>query len=191
MAIVVGDVTGHGVAAALLMATARALLRGQMTSDLPLAARMQHVNVRLCEDTPVNRFMTLVYLVLDRATRSVTLVNAGHDPVLVYNAERDDFDELEGDDLALGIDEDWEFTESTRTDIPVGSLLVFTSDGVWEAMNDRNEMFGKERVRAIVREMHAGPAQAIVDRLIADVAQHRGDLPQDDDITIVVARLSA
>ena len=97
LAVAVGDVTGHGISAALLMTTARALLRSRATPPGDIAQLIADVNTRLSDDTPDGRFMTLLYMVIDCRDRNVRLVSAGHDPVLCYDPDTDRFSELSGD----------------------------------------------------------------------------------------------
>ena len=115
LGVVVGDVTGHGVAAALLMASVRGFLRARATLSQSPAEIITGVNRLTSVDTAeTGQFMTLFYLVLDHQTNRITWVRAGHDPGLLYCPATDRFEELSGTGLALGVDEDWEGQEAAR-----------------------------------------------------------------------------
>lgn len=193
LAIAVGDVTGHGVAAALLMATARALVRMRTALPGELAESFGDINRHLATDTDAGRFMTLMFLVLDREKRTARWVGAGHDPVLVYDPQTDSFTELVGRDLPLGIEPGWVFTEEQTDELKPGQVLFVGTDGLWEAFNAAEEPYGKDRLRECIRR-HArggeGSAAEIADSVIEDVERFRGGHPQLDDITLVVIRLS-
>ncbi len=187
--IVVGDVTGHGVAAALLMATARALIRGRLDTPQPLADTMTHVNRHLSIDRLPGRFMTLFCCVIDARARLVRWTSAGHDPAIVYHPGDDRFSEWDGEDLPLGIDPCWQYHERSRTGWSPGDVVVVGTDGIWECRNHAGEQFGKDRLRQVIRR-HATGSAAKISRAITDaVGSYRGDRPQQDDITLVVVKL--
>jgi serine phosphatase RsbU (regulator of sigma subunit) len=188
LAVAVGDVTGHGVAAALLMATGRALLRSRAVPPGELTDLLKQVNVRLHEDVPDGRFMTLIYALIDRCARTVALVSAGHDPILLYDPAADTFRDLEGDDIPLGIDATWHFTQKSWDSIPTRCVLFFGTDGVWETRSPSGEMFGKERLQNIIRAHAAEPSEKIIQAVTRAIREFRGSVPQHDDVTVVVIR---
>ncbi len=193
VAMVVGDVTGHGVPSALLMATARALLRGFASlEDMPggLAGRVTLMNRLLCQDVQGSgRFMTLFFLELDYTQHLVRWVRAGHDPALLYSPQQDDFSELRGDGLLLGVADDFEFVQFEEPLQTPGSIIILGTDGIWEAANEAGEQFGKERLKESVRHHAAQSAseivQAVLDELHAFVPK-----PQDD-VTLVIIKKQA
>lgn len=189
LAIAVGDVTGHGIAAALLMTTARALLRSRATPPGDLSQLIQDVNTRLSDDTPDGRFMTLMYMLIDFRANKVRLVSAGHDPALCYDPTRDEFSELSGSNIPLAVDKEACFSEVDYDDIPDGAILVIGTDGIWETCNKEEELYGKDRLRELVRRHKDKPSQGIVDEIVADLARFRGDIQQQDDVTAVVVKL--
>ncbi len=190
LAIAVGDVTGHGVAAALLMATARALIRMRTTLPGELAEHFGDINRHLAADTDDGRFMTLMFLVLDRAQGSARWVGAGHDPVLVYDPETDDFTELVGRDLPLGIEPAWAFTEQSTDTLRTGQILFIGTDGIWETLDENNNFYGKDRLRDRLRQYATEPAASIADAVVRDIEQFRRDRPQLDDVTMVVVKVT-
>lgn len=189
VAVAVGDVSGHGIAAALLMASARALVRSSLGEMQEPAASMGHTNRLLSEDIQDGNFMTMALLVIDAAGRSVRWVNAAHDASLVLDVANGAFVPLDGGDLPLGIESAWRFTEHTLR-LPEGHVVIAAgTDGIWEARNDRGEAFGRERLcESILR--HAGRnAGEICERVIADLETFRNGAAQDDDVTLVIVTL--
>lgn len=189
LAVVVGDVTGHGIAAALLMATGRALLRSRVHGTGSLAQVITDINRMLTADTDADRFMTLVLLVIDVDTHRLNWISAGHDAPLVYHPDEDRFTELDGGGVPLGIDADWQYEEYGCGASPAGQVIVIGTDGIWEAHNPAGEMFGKDRLRRVIREHAARSADQICSAITAAVAEFRQEHPQEDDLTLVVVKL--
>jgi phosphoserine phosphatase RsbU/P len=189
LVVAVGDVTGHGVAAAILMATARALLRSRIDHGNELAAVISNINLHLADDRQAGRFMTLLCLLLDVDQRMLTWVGAGHDPVIVYDPGTDAFDELAGVDLPLGVDPTWQYQHFCSDRWQPGMVLLIGTDGIWETRDPDGRQFGKVRLREVLRA-HAGePAQAVGEAIVAAVEAFRGRGPQEDDLTFVVIKL--
>lgn len=188
VAIMIGDVAGHGVAAALLMTTARALLRSREARPGRLAEKIGEVNRHLCRDAHGGRFMTLFLAVLDADAQRINWVGAGHGPGFIYDPGQDSFVEISGPDIPMGVDPGWHYEELSHTGWSPGTVLLVATDGVWETRNPEGAMFGKEAVwrviRANSRRSAAGIAEAVTDAL----RQFRGGLPQIDDVTLVVVK---
>lgn len=190
--IAVGDVMGHGIAAALLMASARAALRTNALDRRPgLGQLMTRVNRILSSDNRHNRFMTLSLIQVDGVSGRVAWSSAGHDPAIVYDAAADGFRELEGGEIPLGIMEDVEYREYVAEPLSPGSVLIVATDGVWETFDEKDQQYGKERLRAVVRAHHACPATAIAAALEADLAAFRGRRAYADDVTFVIVKPGA
>jgi predicted ATPase/serine phosphatase RsbU (regulator of sigma subunit) len=188
LGVVIGDVTGHGVSAALLMASVRGFLRARAGMADSAAEIIGGVNRLTSVDTAeTGQFMTLFYLVVDHRNYNVNWVRAGHDPALLYCPKTDRFEELSGGGLALGVEEDWEFEDFNRTVKP-GQILLLTTDGIFEAHNTAGEMFGKDRFKAVVRQNASLEAEGLRKAVFEAVAEFRGDEPQEDDITLVILR---
>jgi sigma-B regulation protein RsbU (phosphoserine phosphatase) len=187
-AIVVGDVSGHGVSSALLMASVRAYLRGRALQPGPVAEMLTGVNRLVSVDTlETGQFMTLFFLVIAAQTGRLTWVRAGHHPALFYSPFGGCCGELGGEGIPLGVTEDWEYTEYSATAKP-GEIFILTTDGLWEAQNDKGEMFGQKRFKEIIGNNSALGAESILESIIEAVATFRGEIPQDDDITIAVLK---
>jgi sigma-B regulation protein RsbU (phosphoserine phosphatase) len=189
----VGDATGHGIAAALFMATGRALLRGGQGNDPDPAALLTLVNSLLCKDTADSgRFITLFFLRLEQGgcspAGSLRWARAGHDPALLYDPATDAFTELMGPGLPLGILPEYAYTEQTCAGLAPGQMLALGTDGIWEARNPAGEMYGKDRFRAMLRSRAKAPAAEILAAVHKDVADFQAGSPRDDDITLVVIK---
>jgi serine phosphatase RsbU (regulator of sigma subunit) len=187
-AIVVGDVSGHGISSALLMAGVRAYLRGRVTQAGSAAEIISDVNRLVSADTiETSQFMTLFFLVVEAHTGQITWVRAGQDPALLYSPDKDRFEKLEGQGLPLGVEQSWQYQDYTRT-VRTGQILVLTTDGILEAHNKNGEMFGRDRIKEIIRRYANLGAEGIRLAIIDAVAAFRGEAHQEDDITLVVLK---
>lgn len=189
MMIVVGDVVGHGIGAALLMATVRALLRSRVCQPGTSAQMINDVNKLLCLDTArAGNFVTLFFLTLNLKTRIFNWVRCGHEPALVYTPGSDTFSELRGEGLVLGVDSGWEYNENTFTPATENQIILLGSDGVWEAENSTGERFGKHRVRELLANHHACDPKTILEKIISEISLFLNGQPRLDDITLVILK---
>jgi len=189
LAVVVGDVSGHGVSSALLMATARALIMLRSSMPGEAASIINDVNRYLSLDTAqTGNFMTFFYCELTERETEVRWVRAGHDPALIYDPSANAFDELKGQGLALGLDDSFEYDSFHRRTEP-GQVIMIGTDGIWEMHNKAGEMFGKEALMEIIRNNHTASARQIVDTVTETLERFRGDEAQEDDITLVVIKV--
>jgi sigma-B regulation protein RsbU (phosphoserine phosphatase) len=189
LAVVVGDVSGHGVSSALLMATARALIMLRASMPGQAAEIINDVNKQLSLDSyQTGDFMTFFYCELTWTERKVCWVRAGHDPALLYDSHTGEFDELKGHGLALGVDYTFEYDEFHRTLAPGQTVLIGT-DGIWEMHNEVGEMFGKDRVKEIIRNNISATAKEIIAAITDALNKFRGSKQPEDDITMVVIKV--
>ncbi len=187
--IAVGDVSGHGISSALLMASARAFLRQRSALPGSVSQVMSDVNRQLCRDVVESgSFMTLFYMAIDMSGRSIRWVRAGHDPAMIYDMETDSFNELGGRGLALGVHKNFEYEEYERQITP-GQIVLVGTDGIWELNNEANEMFGKDRVRDIIRADRSTTAKEILASITDSLNRFRGSRQPADDITMVVIKV--
>ena len=188
--LVVGDVSGHGISSALLMAGVRAYLRGRAGQPGSAAEIVTDVNRLVAADTAnTYQFMTLLLMAIDARTDRLTWVNAGHDPALVYDPSLDGFEELRGRGLALGVNADCRYTEQFAIAKP-GQIVILTTDGVFEAHNKEGTLFGRERLKQVIRKSAGLKAEGILKAVFEAVGTFRGEAAQNDDITLVVAKYS-
>jgi sigma-B regulation protein RsbU (phosphoserine phosphatase) len=187
--VAVGDVAGHGIAPALLMTTFRAILRSRASQPGSLSQIVTEVNRLLCIDTSeTGNFMTLFLMLIDSENREVRWVRAGHEPAIVYDLTTDSFTELHGNGIALGVDDTWSFEEKKYEAWTNGQIILIGTDGIWETENPQGEMFGKKRLREIIRQQRNQSSEEIVEAIIDALNNHRQSAPQQDDITMVVIR---
>ena len=187
---VVGDVAGHGIPSALLMATARASLRQRSAMTGSIGEIVSDVNRQLTRDVEESgQFMTLFYLTIDPADRRLQWVRAGHDPAIFYDPAAGTFEELHGSGVAMGLDENWKYYENERSGLEDGQIVLLGTDGIWEALNSKGEMFGKARILDIVRQNAAAGAKEISDRLLEALKDFRADSRAEDDVTLVVVKI--
>jgi len=188
LAITVGDICGHGIAAAMLMATARAHVRSRAQPLPELGELLRGVNRRLAADLGEDKFMTLAFYVLDPARGRVDWASAGQDPAFHYRAATDRIEHVAAKGIPLGVMDDPKYEARSRNDLEIGDVLLLWTDGIWETRNHAKEAFGKERVRELLERHHQDSAREIVDVVLQALEAFRGDLPRQDDVTIVVAR---
>jgi sigma-B regulation protein RsbU (phosphoserine phosphatase) len=187
--VAVGDITGHGVDAALLMTTARAFLRMRTSQPGTLSDIVTAMNRHLTQDVfESGRFMTLFYMAIDPNKDHIDWVRAGHDPAIVYDPVQDKFEELIGDGLALGIDETFEYAENHKTGIVDGKIIAVGTDGIWETRNLQDKMFGKDRFRDIIRKNADKPAGDILNSVFRELNQFKLGRKFEDDITLVIIK---
>jgi sigma-B regulation protein RsbU (phosphoserine phosphatase) len=188
--VVVGDITGHGVDAALLMTAARAFLRMRASQSGSISQIVSEMNRHLSQDVlDTGRFMTLFYLTIDPQEDQIGWVRAGHDPAVIYDPSRDSFEELKGTGIALGVDEKFTYPENHKTGLCEGQIIAVGTDGIWETRNQDGEMFGKERFRNVIRQhAHAG-AGDILNAVYDELNHFAKGLKAQDDITLVVVKI--
>ena len=175
--LVLADVSGKGTAAALLMSATRGMLRSLAEACCTPGEVLTKLNGLLVEDFPAGKFVTLVYAVLDPATRSVTFANAGHlHPLFIDDNNAQFLDTERGLPLGLSCGD---YSETTVT-LSRGSRLVFYSDGITEAVNEAEEEYGLDRLARHVAN-HDASALSIVD----DVRAFANGVSQRDDATVV------
>ena len=195
LGIVVGDVVGKGVPAALLMASVRATLRAHASDMYHLDQIMTRVNTALTRDTLDNEFATVFYGVIDPQTRMLTYCNAGHEPPVIIRGRGDALrvETLLSSGLALGITKAARY-ERMLCKLEPGDILIASSDGVMDALNFDDERFGRKRMhRAITDLLASNPdatAQMIVDQVIWDVRRFAGLREETDDATLVAVRVT-
>ena len=187
--VAVGDVSGHGIPSALLMASARAAIRQRMAKAGSLVRAAEDINRQLTGDIEeTGRFMTLFLVQIDLQTRKMTYLSAGHDPALLYDSNTGEFQEYGSPGIALGILEDFAFTEY-EIRLKPGQIVVLGTDGIWEAKNESGEMFNKSRLKKVIEREHDHDAKEIVDEVIASVEAFRGEKAREDDITLALIKV--
>lgn len=193
LGMIVADVAGKGVPAALFMALSRTIIRTTALNSRGPAAALMRANDLILKDSPSDMFLTACYATLDLDTGRLIYANAGHNRPLWYHAADGSVTELDLGGIILGVFERIQLREA-RLDLAPGDLLLFYTDGITEAVNEEGEMFGEERLQAVIPAVCrrcAGGAAEIVDAVTAALAQFTGGLEAMDDVTCVVVRRSS
>jgi sigma-B regulation protein RsbU (phosphoserine phosphatase) len=188
--VVVGDISGHGVDSALLMTSARAFLRMRASQPGTISEIITAMNRHLTHDVlETGRFMTLFYMTIDPEKNRIDWVRAGHDPAIFYDPSRDEFEELRGSGVALGVNEAFDYEENFRSGLADGQVFAIGTDGIWEAVNSKGEMFGKERFRGIIRSHAKAGASDILNAVYSELSQFTQGRKSEDDITLVIIKV--
>ncbi len=186
MGICLGDVSGKGMPASLLMANLQATLRGQALHDGDAAGTVRRSNRLLYETTSPEKFVTMVYGALDPAKHTFRFANAGHDHPCLFRSGGETV-RLESGGIVLGILPDYEYTADTVEFRP-GDVLVIYSDGIVESMNAAQEQYGLDRLIGEVGGRLDEGAGGILSAIVAAARRHAGSAPQYDDMTVVVVK---
>jgi serine phosphatase RsbU (regulator of sigma subunit) len=186
--IVVADVIGHGISAALLMTSVRAFFRERILSPGKGVAIVSDVNKRLVQDIEEhNLFITMFYCEIDLEEKSFRWVHAGHESALHYDPAKDAFAILGGEGLPLGVMGEWVYAES-KIPIRPGQIILIGTDGIKEACNPGNEHFGNERLQTVIRDNYRKPAKGILQEVFDTLANFRHTAERKDDETLVVIK---
>jgi phosphoserine phosphatase RsbU/P len=189
LVVALGDVSGKGTAAALLMSSLHAAVHAQADIHDSLVKTVGAVNRYLVESIPPNRFVTLFYAELDPKQGTLTFLNAGHNPPLIVHSGGT-MEQLAAGGLPLGIMPNADFREG-RTQLRPGDVLVVYSDGVTEAYNPKGEEFGPTRLYEVVSRNIDSSAAGIRDRIEAALTKFCQGTPAADDITLVIVKRQA
>lgn len=187
LGMVIADVSGKSVPAALFMALSRTIVRANATHHESGTEVLQDANNMISTDSRSGMFVTLFYGVLDEKSRDLVYANAGHPPPLLFRSSLDNFKELEVTGIALGALCGMEY-EERKIGLMPGDVLVLYTDGVTEAINRDVEQYGTTRLCSIVRRTHHLPAQKIMECILEDISCFSGDQAQFDDITMVIVK---
>jgi PAS domain S-box-containing protein len=181
----IGDVTGHGVGAALLAATCRAYAR-VLADTIELPEFLVFLNTRLCRDLSAGRFVTAAAFEVDPRTHEAGIVSAGHGPIYALPARGGEPRSLPTHLPPLGIEPDLPTPVPTRVPLESGDALVFVTDGVFECRNAAGEQFGTARLRRTLAGLAGAPPGSIIEGALRAIETHAAGTPFDDDVTMVV-----
>jgi phosphoserine phosphatase RsbU/P len=191
LGIAIADVSGKGVAASLIMAMCRSVLRSVASSSASAAAVLQAVNRQLYPDIREDMFISMAYLLADKSRNELVLARAGHDAPLKYRASDCSITKINPPGMALGIDSGSVFNRVTgdcRVRLEAGDCLILYTDGVTEALDANGLEFGMSRLTEAIQASSADGAPGILSRVTADLKAFVGNQPQNDDITLIAIR---
>jgi hypothetical protein len=182
---VIADVAGKGMPAALLMADTRSTWRSETRNGHGPAETLRNINRSLCHDINSNAFVTLLYAVLDPTTRQLCVTSAGHPLPLLHG--RKEVREIKVYGLPLGLRTDATYDE-VQVSLAPGDTVVLYTDGIVEAMRPSGELFGFERLMTLVQRQGHQPAQVLVEHILATVRAFSDQSSQADDMTVLVLK---
>ncbi|MDO8969228.1 MAG: SpoIIE family protein phosphatase [Saprospiraceae bacterium] len=188
--LVVADVTGKSVSGALVMSASRSVFRMLSEEDLSVGETMIKANRRTKKDIKSGMFVALLYAVFDAGAKTMQLCSAGQtQPIhLCALSGKAELVETEGDPFPLGILDDVDYQE-TKLPLQSGDTVVFYTDGIVEAMNAENEIFGFDRLLSVIQEAESLSAESVLKLIMNRVEAFVGGAPQHDDITVIVVRV--
>jgi len=187
LGIVIADVSGKGVPAALFMALSRAIVRANAEGEPTVSEIIRRANRTISQEAKLGMFVTMFYGVLDTRQGVLSYVNAGHNPPFLYSQTSGDIHMLRARGVALGVLDGASF-EQREIALKKGDIVVFYTDGITEAMNDSEELYGNERLTGLVAGSAGLPAREIAGKIKDDVFAFAQDRPQHDDFTLVVMK---
>lgn len=185
--IAVADVTGKGVPAAIMMATLRAQLHSLTERLNSVADTMEALNAAQFKEPGDDKYITMFYAILDGC--HLNYVNAGHNPPIIYSPDDDSFEELSTGGPLLGFLDQPGYKEGS-CELTTGQVLVMYTDGISEAEDENLEQFGEQRLKESIRKSADQDAHSIMENIINDVNRFRGNQPRQDDVTIVVLKIT-
>ena len=171
------------------MATVRAFIKSRVTQAGSIAESISSVNRLMTRDTrDSGQFVTLFYAEISQDEKKLRWVRGGHDPAFLFDPHVDKFEELQGEGVALGVDPNGKYQENSIDESLKGQILVVGTDGVWEARNIKDELFGKKRLMNIIRQHSDASANEIIKAIIDALKTFQGSAKQEDDITLAVIK---
>jgi sigma-B regulation protein RsbU (phosphoserine phosphatase) len=191
--IAIGDVSGKGVPAAIYMTLTKGILQSHAGDNISPKLVLNKVNRLLYKNIEKNSFVSMFYAILDVEQSELTFARAGHNPGIMINLQAGDNQFLSTDGIALGLEEGSIFNQTLQEQkikVVSGDTLVFYTDGITEAMNDKQEEFGEELfVQAIARNRHLD-AGSLIEKLLGEVDKFVSGNAQHDDMTVVVLKVT-
>jgi len=189
LGLTLGDVSGHGIGAALLMASIRGIIRAEIKDDPhQLAQLLTRVNQQVVQDTEADRFVTLFCGLLEDQTRSFSWASAGHEPAVWLHGYDKAIEELPNTGMPLGILDDTSFEQIGPIVLAPDDILLIGTDGIWEARNAQGQFYGKQRFWDNLKENAHLCAEEIIERLIGNITEFIGSASRTDDITLVLIK---
>jgi serine phosphatase RsbU (regulator of sigma subunit) len=188
---VIGDVTGKSVSGALVMSASRSVFRMLSDDKLTVGESMIRANHRLKKDIKTGMFVALLYAVLNGQDKSMSLCSAGQTQPMLLSAGTGEASlvETEGDTFPLGILDEANY-EETRLQLEPGDKIVFYTDGIVEAMNEKEEMYGFERLQEVLESSRSASAEELLKSILENVKVFTGEAEQHDDLTAIVVNVT-
>lgn len=189
LGLVIADVSGKGIPAALFMALSQALMRSNSLQDPRVGDSVIRTNRMILECTTSGLFVTLFYAIIDAQSRVLRYVSAGHNPPILLKKATGEVHYLEADGIALGVLDAIELEEKEIA-LETGDVIVLYTDGVTEAINPNKEEFGEDRLMQLIKEQHELPANELIKTIENVVMEFTEDEPQFDDFTLMIVKIT-
>jgi serine phosphatase RsbU (regulator of sigma subunit) len=188
LVVLIGDVAGHGIGSAMMMASARAALLTLMDQFGDMREVFFRLNNAIRKDVGGKMFMTLFAGIVDTERMTLEYVNAGHGFPMMYSAEKDQFAVLPPTGVALGFLSDSKYNRSDPIQMKDGDILLLTTDGIWEVHNDSGEQFGRENLQVLVRDNRNERVEDVSEMIREAVQFFLGGGEPQDDMTLVIMK---
>ena len=192
MSVLIGDVSGKGVSAAFYMTMVKGIIKTLSKKTRRPAVLLEEANEIFCENAPRDVFVTVIYGVFNLETQALTFASAGHNPLMIWKKKTGMTQKMNPRGIALGLAGSVKYRsliEETTIPFEEGDVFVFYTDGVSESMNMNQEIFGEERLEAIITKSAHQPPRLIQRNVVEAVSRFSGKAPQHDDFTIVVVKI--
>lgn len=192
LGVVIADVSGKSIPGALIMAMTRSILRSKSIGINSASSVLMAVNELVCQDIEPDMFISLIYMIIDTKLNTVTYSRAGHDPIIFYHAKEATCELVKPEGMVIGMDSGPLFNNSLREvnlKVHQGDVLVLYTDGITEAVNDKQEEFGLANLMDAIKISSSSGAVDIVNNITERINRFTGNTPQQDDITLVVLKL--
>jgi len=191
LGVAIADVSGKGVPASLIMATCRSVLRAKAVRNTSPSEVLRVVNRQIFPDIREDMFITMAYLILNGASDQVTMARAGHNPPFVYRQATGEVEDVGGVGMAVGIDSGGVFDRILKDQefsFYHGDVILLYTDGVTEALNEKGEEYGEDRMRDALKRYAGKSAQELIDKIAEEVDEFAGGKEQSDDITLIAIK---
>lgn len=188
IAVSLGDATGHGIGPALVSASCRAYARASLLADDAKGGLLRRLNTLLADDLPANRFVTFAVVFLDAPAARLKILSAGHGPILWYQHQSGQIENIEAQGIPLGMIAGVEYDQAKERILAPGDMLMLVTDGFYEWENPSGEQFGLTRLADVIRESRDCAAEAVIERLRRAVEDFCDGTEQQDDLTAIVIK---
>jgi sigma-B regulation protein RsbU (phosphoserine phosphatase) len=185
--IVIGDVAGKGMSAAMFMGIVRSIIRAESTESPDAAEVMRKSNRLVCLDAKSGMFVTVFYATFDERTAVLEYCNAGHVYPLLYDPRKKKFEYLNTEGRPLGITEESTY-KSKNHRLEANQFVVLYTDGIIESVDASNTPFGEERIREVIAKSSDASPREIIQKIKESITTHSGTAPQSDDMTLIVLK---
>lgn len=192
MSVLIGDVSGKGVSAAFYMTMVKGIIKTLSRKTRKPAELLAEANEIFYENAPRDVFITIIYGIFDLQEKKLTFASAGHNPLIIWRKQTGKVEQINPRGIALGLDRGSRYQSLIQEeclDINAKDIFVFYTDGVTEAMNTKEEIFGEDRLQEVIRQhAHLSP-QLLQEKILNAVSRFSGRAPQHDDFTMVVVKV--